>query len=120
MGAYVSIPDCKSHYNVTLDCSYNLSTAVIGGLTKGEFGSDSDIAGIGVRHHHIMAMCNDANSTSSIGARGLLRCHRVRLVHEYLRRCVATCQGSKVEISAYRRVSGILARIGKLYVRAEN
>ncbi|KAI0397196.1 hypothetical protein F5Y17DRAFT_13600 [Xylariaceae sp. FL0594] len=60
MGAFVSIPECKSHYNVTLNCSVmddrgsqfvfngtwpdNVS---IGGYRKGEFPADPDIAGVG-------------------------------------------------------------------------
>jgi len=62
MGAFVSIPECKSHYNVTLDCSvmddhshqivFNGTWPVnvsIGGYTKGQFPGDPDIAGVGVR-----------------------------------------------------------------------
>ncbi|KAI1811890.1 hypothetical protein GGS20DRAFT_578745 [Poronia punctata] len=61
MGAFVSIPECKSHYNATLDCSvmddqrrefmFNNTwpdNVSIGGYTKGEFPADPDIAGIGI------------------------------------------------------------------------
>lgn len=54
MGAYVSIPDCQSHYNITINCSYapdvnetNL-VAIIGGYGRSEIPTNSDIAGIGV------------------------------------------------------------------------
>ncbi|KAI1324420.1 hypothetical protein F5Y16DRAFT_424041 [Xylariaceae sp. FL0255] len=61
MGAYVSISQCAAHYNVTLDCDitdasgqsfdFNGTWPVnvsIGGITKGEFQSNPDIAGIGI------------------------------------------------------------------------
>ncbi|KAK4206079.1 hypothetical protein QBC37DRAFT_445190 [Rhypophila decipiens] len=54
MGAYVSIPDCKSHYNETVNCEYNVNVsdsnpfATIGGHRRGEIPADPDIAGIGV------------------------------------------------------------------------
>jgi hypothetical protein len=62
MGAFVSIPECKSHYNVTLNCNVTddqgqdimfngtwPANVSIGGHTKGEFPGDPDIAGVGVR-----------------------------------------------------------------------
>jgi hypothetical protein len=50
MGAYVSIPYCAAHYNVTLDCTLpNGTESAIGGVTRGKFAPDPDIAGIGVR-----------------------------------------------------------------------
>lgn len=50
MGAYVSIPYCAAHYNVTLDCTPPTgSESSIGGVTPGNFAPDPDIAGIGVR-----------------------------------------------------------------------
>ncbi|KAF7535815.1 hypothetical protein G7054_g5067 [Neopestalotiopsis clavispora] len=58
MGSYVSVPTCKSHYNVTIDCNletYNntgnndtLIFKSIGGAEKGQVETDPDIAGIGV------------------------------------------------------------------------
>lgn len=50
MGTYVSIPYCQANYNVTLDCSVNTTVngTIIGGLTKGQFQGNPDIAGIGV------------------------------------------------------------------------
>lgn len=50
MGAYVSIPYCATHYNVTLECEPpNATDSSIGGVTRGGFAPDPDIAGIGVR-----------------------------------------------------------------------
>lgn len=62
MGSYVSIVDCKAHYNVTLNCgvqgvnqTINGTTKIlppftsIGGYSRGEVPGDPDIAGIGVR-----------------------------------------------------------------------
>ncbi|KAK3312381.1 hypothetical protein B0H66DRAFT_633087 [Apodospora peruviana] len=55
MGAYVSIPDCRSHYNITVNCNYNVtsdnaksSNDTIGGYFRGELPTNPDIAGIGV------------------------------------------------------------------------
>ncbi|KAK9771419.1 hypothetical protein AB5N19_03169 [Seiridium cardinale] len=54
MGAYVSIPDCQNHYNVTLNCSIgNYSNAThkyehLGDIRAGEFEGNPDIGGIGV------------------------------------------------------------------------
>ncbi|KAI3320569.1 hypothetical protein HD806DRAFT_524605 [Xylariaceae sp. AK1471] len=61
MGAFVSIPECKSYYNITLNCSVldghgNSVTfngtwpedVSLGGYTKGQFPGDPDIAGIGI------------------------------------------------------------------------
>ncbi|KAK0641829.1 hypothetical protein B0T16DRAFT_461858 [Cercophora newfieldiana] len=54
MGAYVSIPDCKSHYNITVNCDYfvtNLTNGEkpkIGGYGRREIPPDADVAGIGV------------------------------------------------------------------------
>ncbi|KAK9415974.1 hypothetical protein SUNI508_09934 [Seiridium unicorne] len=54
MGAYVSIPDCRSHYNVTLNCTIgNYSDTThkyesLGNITAGEFKGNPDIGGIGV------------------------------------------------------------------------
>jgi len=54
MGAYVSIPDCLAHYNVTVECGFeytdstNTTLKKIGKVVKGEFEGDPDIAGIGV------------------------------------------------------------------------
>ncbi|ETS80884.1 hypothetical protein PFICI_08413 [Pestalotiopsis fici W106-1] len=59
MGSYVSVPICKSQYNVTIDCNlttYNSSSSSngtlvfksIGGAEKGHVEPDPDIAGIGI------------------------------------------------------------------------
>ncbi|ORY58582.1 uncharacterized protein BCR38DRAFT_489496 [Pseudomassariella vexata] len=54
MGSYVSVPDCQSHYNITLDCNVvftdntNTSFLSLGGVTKGNFESDPDIGGVGI------------------------------------------------------------------------
>lgn len=54
MGAYVSISECKSHYNITINCDYKNGTAdelkpiSIGGKTQGAIPTDPDVAGIGV------------------------------------------------------------------------
>lgn len=55
MGAYVSVYECSSHYNVTIDCThsdYNNETREYHSLSNfryGEFPSNPDVAGIGVR-----------------------------------------------------------------------
>jgi hypothetical protein len=62
MGAFVSIPDCKSHYDIILNCSvldgygHNVKfngtwpeDVSFGSYKKGQFPGDPDIAGIGVR-----------------------------------------------------------------------
>ncbi|KAI0121358.1 hypothetical protein BJ170DRAFT_588031 [Xylariales sp. AK1849] len=55
MGAYVSVPDCQAHYNVTLNCTLGTFDNAthkfesLGGITRGNFESDGDIAGIGVQ-----------------------------------------------------------------------
>ncbi|KAK4447004.1 hypothetical protein QBC34DRAFT_427801 [Podospora aff. communis PSN243] len=50
MGAYVSIPECRAHYNITVICDYNVTDPIptIGGLEKGEIPTDPDVAGVGV------------------------------------------------------------------------
>ncbi|KAH8899790.1 hypothetical protein GQ53DRAFT_709016, partial [Thozetella sp. PMI_491] len=53
MGAYVSISDCRRQYNVTLDCSDPVTGSdghfeSMGGVAKGQFQPDPDVAGIGV------------------------------------------------------------------------
>jgi hypothetical protein len=54
MGAYTSVPQCQSQYNVTVNCSIvftddtNTTAQSIGTITKGEFLGDPDIAGVGV------------------------------------------------------------------------
>lgn len=54
MGAYTSVPECQSHYNVTVQCdilftdSTNTSVKQIGAIEKGHFQGDPDIAGVGV------------------------------------------------------------------------
>ncbi|KAK0620812.1 hypothetical protein B0T14DRAFT_587448, partial [Immersiella caudata] len=52
MGAYVSIPECRSHYNITVNCDYFVNETfpvpTIGGLGKHEIPTDPDIAGVGV------------------------------------------------------------------------
>ncbi|KAI1269672.1 hypothetical protein F5Y18DRAFT_422625 [Xylariaceae sp. FL1019] len=62
MGSYVSIPYCQAEYNITVDCSirYENGTRIdsfdgnwpegvqLGGVSKGEFQGDSDIAGVGI------------------------------------------------------------------------
>lgn len=58
MGAYVSIPFCATHYGVTLDCSPpNGTDSAIGGITRGSFAADPDIAGIGVIIYSVIAPC---------------------------------------------------------------
>ncbi|KAK8009445.1 hypothetical protein PG991_011996 [Apiospora marii] len=55
MGAYVSVYECSSHYNVTIDCThsdYNNETKKYHSLSDFEYGafpSNPDVAGIGVR-----------------------------------------------------------------------
>lgn len=57
MGAYVSIPDCESHYNITVNCDYKVTNltdgreATIGGFGKGQIPTDPDVAGVGVCRH---------------------------------------------------------------------
>jgi len=51
MGAYVSIDECRSHYNKTVVCDFNFTSTPpnVGGHDKGQVPPDADIAGIGVR-----------------------------------------------------------------------
>ncbi|CAJ2510623.1 Uu.00g062480.m01.CDS01 [Anthostomella pinea] len=63
MGAFASVPDCQAHYNITLNCQIldesNNSTidhfngtwpanVSLGGVYKGGFEGDADIAGVGI------------------------------------------------------------------------
>jgi penicillin-binding protein-related factor A (putative recombinase) len=50
MGAYVSIPGCKEHYNIDVDCSYiiNNTNRSIGGHGFKSVPTDADVAGVGV------------------------------------------------------------------------
>ncbi|KAK3367640.1 hypothetical protein B0H63DRAFT_455721 [Podospora didyma] len=53
MGAYVSIAECQSHYNLTINCtadfsSPNRSEHTIGGFGRYEVPADPDIAGVGI------------------------------------------------------------------------
>ncbi len=53
MGAYVSVSDCPARFNVTLDCSKPVANAdgtyaIVGGISRGQFQPDPDVAGIGV------------------------------------------------------------------------
>ncbi|KAK3362565.1 hypothetical protein B0T25DRAFT_8744 [Lasiosphaeria hispida] len=56
MGAYVSMPLCYEHYNITVNCVYavdNLKLTAgeeptIGGYKRGEVPTDADVAGIGI------------------------------------------------------------------------
>ena len=55
MGAYVSIDDCKAHYNKIVNCTVKIDTTnfnapnqSIGGFDKGTVPADADVAGIGV------------------------------------------------------------------------
>jgi hypothetical protein len=52
MGAYVSIPECKSHYNITVNCDYFVNESypvpTIGGFGRREIPTDPDVAGVGV------------------------------------------------------------------------
>jgi hypothetical protein len=54
MGAYVSIPECKSHYNITVNWDYFVNETypepnkTIGGLFKGQIPTDPDVAGVSV------------------------------------------------------------------------
>lgn len=50
MGSYVSIEECKSHYNKTVICHYNFTeNRNISDFAYGEVPADADVAGIGVR-----------------------------------------------------------------------
>jgi len=55
MGAYVSMPECQSHYNITVNCDYKVNATelngtapTIGGYGRREIPTDPDVAGIGV------------------------------------------------------------------------
>ena len=50
MGVYMSMPDCQSHYNITVDCSYNFtsSSLYVSGLSERQVQPDLDIVGVAV------------------------------------------------------------------------
>jgi hypothetical protein len=54
MGAYVSIPNCESHYQITLNCTVGTKSnstgnyTTYGGLEQRDFDGDPDVAGVGV------------------------------------------------------------------------
>lgn len=83
MGSYVSVPTCKSHYNVTIDCNletYNntgnndtLIFKSIGGAEKGQVATDPDIAGIGVCGSHLYSLISADSSRFSASLSELLR-----------------------------------------------
>ncbi|KAK3492785.1 uncharacterized protein B0T23DRAFT_442553 [Neurospora hispaniola] len=53
MGAYTSVPQCREHYGIAVDCtvvyaSDNKTVISVGGNRPGDFNPDPDIAGIGI------------------------------------------------------------------------
>ena len=48
MGAYVSVEQCESQYNVIFNCTFKPKENVVGNIRPGQFQTDPDIAGTGV------------------------------------------------------------------------
>ncbi|KAK8076980.1 hypothetical protein PG996_003150 [Apiospora saccharicola] len=62
MGAYVSVHECQSRYNVTINCDQTFDNETntyksLGGIERGQFPGDPDIAGIGIIGVFLGATC---------------------------------------------------------------
>lgn len=113
MGAFVSVPECQTYYNITLDCDYVQSNETgrryqtIGGIEKGRFPGDPDVAGIGVSHLSLLSvkLANEQRHLTwkyGLDSRGLHRRDFVRDIHQLPGHHVASGQGMGVEKTSHR------------------
>lgn len=85
MGASISIAQCKSHYNTTVDCSVTPNDSggfqTIAGYERGEVPPEPDIAGIGVRIAATHCLFDVEKLSCSKDCFCLYRCRVFRVRH---------------------------------------